>query len=373
MRIVLFYHSLISDWNHGNAHFLRGIVTELLRAGHSVTVYEPLGGWSLTNLLEEHGDRARLAFHQAYPLLQSEFYEPERLDLDYALDGAELVIVHEWNDHDVVARIGEYRAKSPDFRLLFHDTHHRSISDPAEMRRYDLRHYDGVLAFGEIIRNLYLEQGWAADAWTWHEAADVRVFKPVEQSSERDIVWIGNWGDDERTDELKAFVFEPVRELELSATAYGVRYPQEAVGMLEDAGIDYRGWLPNFEAPLSFASHRFTVHVPRQFYADSLPGIPTIRPFEAMACGIPLVCSPWEDAEGLFRRGRDHLVARDGAQMKSIMKALIHDDEMARELSKNGRETIMAAHTCAHRVDELMDICRQLGMDSSHSRRLAAE
>ena len=51
MRIVMFYHSLLSDWNHGNAHFLRGIVSELLSRDHDVQVYEPQEAWSLQNLL----------------------------------------------------------------------------------------------------------------------------------------------------------------------------------------------------------------------------------------------------------------------------------------------------------------------------------
>ncbi|MGH8174867.1 MAG: glycosyltransferase, partial [Steroidobacter sp.] len=46
MKFVLFYHSLVSDWNHGNAHFLRGVVSELLARGHAVDVYEPENGWS---------------------------------------------------------------------------------------------------------------------------------------------------------------------------------------------------------------------------------------------------------------------------------------------------------------------------------------
>ena len=365
MRIVLFYHSLISDWNHGNAHFLRGVVTELLHAGHDVAVYEPMGGWSLKNLLDEHGDHARLAFHEAYPRLQSEFYEPERLDLDRVLDGADLVIVHEWNDHDVVARIGEYRHRSGNFRLLFHDTHHRSVSKPSQMESYDLRHYDGVLAFGEIIREIYRERDWAENVWTWHEAADVRVFEPMEaEETDGEVVWIGNWGDDERTDELEAFLLEPVQKLGLGATVHGVRYPDDAIEKLDKAGLAYKGWLPNFEVPQAFSRHRLTVHVPRQFYVTELPGIPTIRPFEAMACGIPLVCSPWEDAEGLFRRGEDHLVADSGEEMREIIDALIHDDDMAQELAENGRQTILENHTCAHRVDELMDIGRELGVEA---------
>ena len=72
MQIVMFYHSLVSDWNHGNAHFLRGVVTELMARGHAVTVYEPRDGWSATNLLaEEWGQAAIAGFKRAYPHLGS--------------------------------------------------------------------------------------------------------------------------------------------------------------------------------------------------------------------------------------------------------------------------------------------------------------
>src|SRR4051812_42474562 len=156
MRIVLFYHSLLSDWNHGNAHFLRGVVSELLARGHEVRVYEPEDSWSLQGLREEQGERPLYGFRAAYPGLSSTQYDPRRLDLDKALDGAGLVIVHEWNDHALVRRIGAHRARSGRYRLLFHDTHHRSVSEPDAMAAYDLTHYDGVLAFGRVIRDLYL-------------------------------------------------------------------------------------------------------------------------------------------------------------------------------------------------------------------------
>ena len=47
MRIVYFTHSLASCWNHGNAHFLRGVLSELASRGHDVVAYEPEGAWSL--------------------------------------------------------------------------------------------------------------------------------------------------------------------------------------------------------------------------------------------------------------------------------------------------------------------------------------
>ena len=364
MKIVLFYHSLLSDWNHGNAHFLRGVASELKARGADVSVYEPHDAWSLANLLEAHGEAPLERFHEAYPTLKSVRYDFDTLNLDEALADADLVIAHEWNDRALVARLGAHRAQNGQYRLLFHDTHHRAVTDRNAMAAYDLAHYDGVLAYGEVIRRLYLLEGWARQAWTWHEAADTRVFRPLPGPKQGDLVWIGNWGDEERTEELHEFLLEPVKTLGLNALVCGVRYPDNALSALSAAHITYGGWLPNFDVPSVFARFRVTVHVPRRPYASTLPGIPTIRPFEALACGIPLVSSPWEDAEGLFTPGEDFLVARDGAEMKHHLKAILDDEDLARSLAEHGRRTILARHTCAHRVDELLSICRELGLQT---------
>src|SRR5665213_2664546 len=52
LRVALFYHSIESDWNNGNAHFLRGVATELQARGHRVRVFEPAEGWSRAKLLD---------------------------------------------------------------------------------------------------------------------------------------------------------------------------------------------------------------------------------------------------------------------------------------------------------------------------------
>jgi spore maturation protein CgeB len=357
MRIVMFYHSLLSDWNHGNAHFLRGIATELLARGHEVRVYEPRNAWSLQNLLAEQGEEPIQRFRAMYPWLTSCRYDLGTIDLNQALDAADIVLVHEWNEPVLVRRLGEHRARAGGYRLFFHDTHHRSVTSPENMRAYDLKHYDGVLAFGEVIRDLYLAHKWARQVWTWHEAADTRIFHPMESFEPKaELVWIGNWGDDERTMELSEFVFNPVKGLGLNACAYGVRYPPQAHASLAEAGMAYGGWLPNFEVPHVFARFKVTVHVPRRPYVHRLPGIPTIRPFEALACGIPLLCSPWDDTESLFTPGRDFLVARNGTEMRDLLQALLQDEAMAHELAEHGRQTILRRHTCAHRIDELLAI-----------------
>jgi spore maturation protein CgeB len=371
MHIVMFYHSLISDWNHGNAHFLRGVVSEALARGYRVTVYEPHDAWSRQELIAEQGMAPVERFHQAYPALTSRIYDEATLDLDEALDEATMVLVHEWNTHELVARIGRHRHNSRHYRLFFHDTHHRAVTDEASMAAYDLSGYDGVLAFGEVIREMYVKRAWAAQAWTWHEAADTRVFHPMPTVERRhDLVWIGNWGDGERTRELREFVLDPARELKLTGTVHGVRYPTEALETVARTELTFAGWLPNFQVPTVFASHRFTVHVPRGPYVQALPGIPTIRPFEAMACGIPLISAPWEDQEHLFRAGDDFLMARDGEAMKRAMRMLLQDPDFAAHMASHALSTIRARHTCAHRVDELLAIYAALD-DAPASRTYA--
>ncbi|MEX0741884.1 MAG: glycosyltransferase, partial [Phycisphaeraceae bacterium] len=257
MRVVMFYHSLISDWNHGNAHFLRGIVSELLSRGHEVIVYEPRNGWSRRNLIAEHGGGAVTGFRRAFPHLSSTLYNARTLNLDRALAGADVVMVHEWNEPALVAAIGAHRRRRGHYRLLFHDTHHRAVSTPGEIGKLDLSSYDGVLAFGRVIGEVYRSRGWTRRVWAWHEAADIRTFHPRSCGRCRgDVVWIGNWGDEERTAELEEYLIEPVRRLGLRAAVYGVRYPESAIRALDRAGIAYKGWLPNHRVPEVFASYR---------------------------------------------------------------------------------------------------------------------
>ncbi len=356
MNIALFYHSLISDWNHGNAHFLRGIAWELQRRGHCVRVFEPVSGWSLTHLVRENGKAPIERFAQLYPGLEPTFYDLTSFDMDRALAGMDLVLVHEWNEPELIGRIGAHRRRAH-YRLFFHDTHHRSATDPESIAAFDLSDYDGLLVYGATLRERYCSLGWNKPISIWHEAADTRIFRPcVGTQKDGDLIWIGNWGDGERSAELHEFLLEPVRALGLKAAVYGVRYPASALAALARAGIEYRGWLPNFDVPRVFARYKVTVHVPRRIYATTLAGIPTIRPFEALACAIPMVCSPWSDSENLFTAGRDYLVARDGAEMIQMLGLLVDDPVNAQAFASHGLKTILARHTCSHRVDELLSI-----------------
>jgi spore maturation protein CgeB len=367
LRIRFFAHSWISDWNHGNAHFLRGLVRELVGMGHEVRCYEEIGAWSLSNLVQE-GEVAGGAideFHRTYPELDVRFYRRDDsfpAFLNHELAGADLVFIHEWNEPDVVNEILA-RKQRMGFRALFHDTHHRAYTNANQILRFHLHLFDGVLAFGEAIRKIYADGFGVARVWTFHEAADISVFHPIERSKENDVVWIGNWGDEERTQELMEFLVAPGAHLvedDRRVVVHGVRYPEEAINTLQRSGIKYCGYLPNLRAPETYARSRLALHVPRRQYTNGLSGVPTIRVFEALACGIPLVCAPWNDTERLFRPDQDYVLASNGAEMTALLAELLQNETARQQIASSGLETVRQHHTCRHRAEQLMEICGEI-------------
>jgi spore maturation protein CgeB len=360
LRIVFFVHSIVSDWSHGNAHFLRGLARALGGRGHSVATCERWKAWSVEQLFHDHGHGPLIEFARLFPDLDVRIYggwESVIEDVETLTRAADLVVVHEFNDPQLVGAVGQVRRRRDDFVLLFHDTHHRAVSAPAEIAAMNLAYYDGILAYGESLARVYRETLGHSRVWTFHEAADTTLFHPRVAEKRDDVVWIGNWGDGERTDPLRAYLVESARSLpELRFAVHGVRYPEDGRREMESAGIEFRGWLANYHVPDAFARSKMTLHIPRGPYVAELPGIPTIRPFEAMACGVPLISTPWIDAERLFTPGADYLVARTPAEMRNLILTLARDDDARARLAEHGLRTIRERHTCGHRAVELETI-----------------
>lgn len=345
---------------------MRGLARALMRLGHSLRCYEQLGSWSLTNLIRSEGEKAIVAiddFRRQYSDLDIRFYElneAQRDQLKSELRDADVVVVHEWNEPALVNTILELKQELG-FKALFHDTHHRAYTQPAALLRSNIHLFDGVLAFGEALRKIYSDGFGIERVWTFHEAADIEHFHPFQAKRDTDVLWIGNWGDEERTQELMKYLVEPARKLtNFKFATYGVRYPATALKILDESRIEFRGYLPNLKAPQAYAGCGVAVHIPRRQYANGLSGIPTIRIFEALACGAVLVCAPWEDVEELFRAGEDFISVADGAEMQEEIQRLLRDDNARRQIAESGVETIYARHTCAHRAEQLTEICEEL-------------
>ena len=364
LRLAYFSHTLRSDWNNGNAHFLRGLLDNLRQLGHEVLCFEPTDEWSIQNLRGEPQGEASLAqFAHFYPDLDIRLYPtgeiPNHPYWRKALDGVDAVFLHEWNPPSLASTLLALR---PDLRykLLFHDTHHRASSSPEAIQALGIDRFDGIFTFGDSLTHIYQRNFGLGNVWTLHEAADTRLFHPLPNvEKQQDIVWIGNWGDNERSAEIRDFLLTPASLLKpRRTTVYGVRYPENGLTALADAGVRYGGYLPNLQAPHEYAASRLTVHIPRQQYNTALTGVPTIRVFEALACGIPLISAPWQDTENLFREG-DFLFVRNTREMHDAMQDLLDTPSLAEDQAQRGLETILARHTCRHRAKQVITTLRE--------------
>jgi len=357
-RFALFYQSLISDWNHGNAHFLRGLMRALQVRGHSTVCYEQVDNWSLTNLLRVN-PRAIQDFARVFPDLSFQrFALGPYLEnsLRQQLRQVDVVLAHEWNEPEVIRMIGQL-ADELGVPAFFHDTHYRVVLDDAHRASLGLERYTGILAYSPSLAERYRSLGFAR-VEIFHEAADTTVFAPLPVPKTTDVVFIGNYGDGDRSEELEDYVFEPRLSLrQFRYAVYGVRYPEEVVARLNNGlDITYGGWLPNVRVPRVYSSARVVLHIPRRQYVELLPGTPTIRVFEALATGACLISLPWPDTDRLFEAGRDYAVAHSPEDMRDLIAWLCQDDAARAALGSHGRQTILQRHTCGHRAEQLLQI-----------------
>ncbi|HEX2034359.1 MAG TPA: glycosyltransferase [Chloroflexota bacterium] len=373
MRFALFCHSLRSDWNNGHAHFLRGLMRALISMGHEAIGYEEAGSWSVSHLVAEHGWRPLLEFRRQFPLLRVRLYDSAsgqalRHHLRRELAGMDVVILHEWvavERPDMMRLLLELKRECG-YTLLFHDTHYRILTQPVRLARLRLERCDGVLAFSSSIAAEYRRRLGLDPVYVFHEAADDELFQPVPADWMRpldDVTFVGNWGGRDRAAELREFLLRPARANKgrRRFAIYGVRYPPRVLDLISRYyGADYRGWLPNYRVPQVFAQSRVVVHIARRQYARVLHGTPTIRPFEALACGAALVSTPWPDTDGLFRAGHDYVVVASERQMVEALEWLWQDEVARRRLGQRGAARIRAQHTCRHRAEQLLGIVAQL-------------
>ena len=360
MKFTLFYQSVISDWNHGNAHFLRGLMRALTARGHDVTCYEQRDNWSLQNLLQTNPN-AIADFETTFPDLHYERYTLDDSHESYLrqqLESADVAIVHEWNEPAVIRLLGKL-CQQLNVRSLFHDTHYRVVLDDAYRSQLGLEQYERILAYSPSVAERYRQLGFT-NVDLLHEAADPTVFKPYPVPKSIDVVFVGNYGDGDRSDELEDYVFTPRLSLpDLRYAVYGVRYPESVLARLANGlDISYGGWLSNVQVPRVYSSTRVVLHVPRRQYVELLPGTPTIRVFEALASGACLISLPWQDTDHLFDAGRDYAVAHSPQEMRDLIEWLARDDAAREAIARHGLQTVLARHTCGHRADQLLALLR---------------
>lgn len=346
MKLVVLGLSLSSSWGNGHATTYRALLRAFAARGHQVLFLERDVPWYAAQR-----DCPQPAFCELrlYPDLA-------------ALDGfrarvaaADAVMVGSYVPDGVA--VGDWALRHARGLTLFYD-----IDTPVTLAALDagresylarrqIAAYGLYLSFtgGPTLRRLRDEFG-ARAAAALYCSVDADLYRPLARPWRWDCSYLGTYSAD-RQPALERLLLEPARRApELRFVVAGAQYP---------AGIDWPANVDRFEhvAPADhpdfYAASRFTLNITRAAMLDAGYS-PSVRLFEAGACGAAIISDRWAGLETVFAPGQIAIAnsARD-------VLALLHGPESVRAaLAQGARRGVLGAHTAAHRAAELERLCR---------------
>ncbi|MDF2750432.1 MAG: hypothetical protein K0T00_1608 [Gaiellaceae bacterium] len=340
LRIVLLGLSITSSWGNGHATNYRGLVRALAGRGHDVLFLERDVPWYAAERDLPEPPWGRTELYGSVDELRERFSE--------ALGDADLVVVGSYVPDGVAVAV--HALESSCGTVAFYDldtpvTLAALAEDECEYLTPELAgRFDLYLSFtgGPTLGRLERDFG-VRRARAFHCFVDPEAYRPLEADERWAAGYLGTYGAD-RQPALQRLLLGPARSRpDLRFVVAGPQYPDSVNWPANVERIEH---LAPPDHPAFYASQRFTVNVTR---ADMRRAgwSPSVRLFEAAACGVPVVSDWWEGLDSFFAPGREILVEETLARLEALSA------EDARALGERARARVLAEHTAEHRADEL--------------------
>ena len=358
MSIVIIGLTITSSWGNGHATTYRGLVRELCGRGHDVLFLEHDKPWYASNRDLPDPPYGRTALYDGLADLQRRFVDDVRL--------ADAVVVGSYVPDGVA--VGEWVVRTAGGVRAFYD-----IDTPvtlAKLGRGDTEYlsrdliprYDLYLSFtgGPTLGRLEREFG-SPRARPLYCSVDPALYYPEDRRADWDLGYLGTYSDD-RQPTLDALLLEPARRWPGGRfVVAGPQYPAS----IDWGHVDRIAHLPPAEHRAFYNRQRFTLNVTR---ADMIAAgySPSVRLFEAAACGTPIISDAWDGFDQFFRPGEEALVTRSADDVLRYLREL--DEPARRQIGRRARERVLASHTAAHRAAEF----EAHVLEASHGRDVRA-
>jgi spore maturation protein CgeB len=349
MRIVFLGLSITSSWGNGHATNYRALVAALVSRGHDVLFLErdvpwyaaqrdlPAPPWGRTvlyrSLDELHGWAGAVA---AADLVVVGSYVPEGVAVaDWVLDLAEGAVAF-W-DIDTPVTVSKLEADDREYVA-------RSL-----VPRFDL-----YLSFtgGPLLRRLETEFG-ARHAFPFYCMADPESYRQLAERERWLLGYLGTYSPG-RQPTVESLLLEPARRLPRERFAVaGPQYPEDVAWPANVQRIEH---LPPGAHPRFYAGQRFTLNVTRPEMVEA-GWSPSVRLFEAAACGVPVVSDAWKGIDHFFRPGFEILLAESPEAVVDVLHRI--SPEQARAIGAAARERVLAEHTPVRRAEQLETYVRE--------------
>ncbi|HEU0016289.1 MAG TPA: glycosyltransferase [Longimicrobium sp.] len=348
MKLVVFGLSISSSWGNGHATTYRALLRAFAARGHEVVFYEWDAPWYRgSNRDLANPDYVRLELYRDWRRIAAEaVVEAREADAtlvgSYVKDGPRVI--------DALVEGGV----DP---LYFYD-----IDTPvtvAALRRGDAEYlrrdqvplFTRYLSFtgGPFLRKVLEGELGARDAKPLYCSVDVDRYHPTEVDPRlvSDLAYMGTYAPD-RQPVLERFLVGVARRMpERKFYVAGPQYPDEIDW---PRNVLLNPHLPPSLHPAFYSSARWQLNATR---ADMVQAgwSPSVRLFEAAACGAAMISDRWPGIDHFFTPGAEILLPESTDEVVEILRAT-HDDDR-RAIGHAARARILAEHTAAHRAEEL--------------------
>lgn len=343
LKIVILGLSITSSWGNGHATTYRSLVRELSKRGHDVLFLERDAPWYSGNRDMGKPPWGRLKLYGSLKELKDNF-ELEVREADFVMVGsyvAEGRQVGEWVNSVARGASAFYDIDTPVTLARLSRGDYEYLS-PELIPEYDL-----YLSFtgGPTLEKIESDFG-APKARPLYCSVDPAVYKPLDLPKKWEMGYLGTYSDD-RQPVLERLMLEPARRSPGRFVVAGPLYPR---GIDWPRNTDRIEHLPPGAHSSFYGSMKYTVNITR---ADMVRAgwSPSVRLFEAAACGVPIISDYWEGLESLFVPGREILVTSSADETLGYLRGLSTGQRAA--VGERARERVLSAHTSSHRVDEL--------------------
>jgi spore maturation protein CgeB len=336
VKIVFLGLSVTSSWGNGHATNYRALCGALAARGHELLFLERDKPWYAS---------AR-DFSAPWVRLYGSADELARWASD--VRRADLVVIGSYVPDGVA--VAEWALETAEGPVAFWDIDTPVTAaalergDCAYLTRELVPRFDLYLSFtgGPLLDRLGARR--ARPFWC---LVDATRYAPVEVSPRWELGYLGTYSQD-RQPTLESLLLAPARRLSaLRFAVAGPMYPEELVW---PANVERIENVAPGDHPAFYCAQRFTLNVTR---ADMIRAgwSPSVRLFEAAACGVPIISDWWEGLDAFFVPGREILIARDADDVERHLRTV--GDEQRRGLAHRARLRVLAEHTAERRAREL--------------------
>ena len=346
LSIVVLGLSITSSWGNGHATTYRALVKALADRGHDVLFLEADRPWYAAHRDLAEPPFCRTALYRDLEDLRDRFAREVR--------DADLVIVGSFVPDGV--EVGDWAIRTARGVTAFYD-----IDTPvtlAKLERGDVEYlspdliprYDIYLSFtgGPTLGRLERQFGSPMARALYCSVDPERYYpEPGADGARWDLGYLGTYSPD-RQPTVDRLLVEPARAwAEGSFVVAGPQYPDSIGWPGNVRRVDH---LPPDEHRAFYNAQRFTLNVTR---ADMIAAgwSPSVRLFEAAACGTPIISDWWPGLDGLFEPGTEIIIAADAGTVLDTLRSMSDDHRQA--IGERARSRILANHTAAHRAAEL--------------------